>query len=355
MGPALDTVSLVSKGDLVIRARHRGRAGGLSWNSRVVARSSRPAAVTVGLCCNRDMALDEFRDLLERHGRPDLTTAIDGARICKADRTVSSGSSMSGTVLAVVAQGSKRLALGDHVYEYGAGQYLIASVDLPVTGYFVDAAPDRPALGFGLTLEPTVVAELLQQAGPGDLPRSPGTARLGIAVSDATDDLIDAVVRLLRLLDRPRDRRALAPLIKREILWRLMTGEQGDLVRQLGLADSSLSHITRAVRWIRENYTRPFRVGELARLSGLSVSAFHRNFQAVTAMTPIQFQKHIRLQAARLLLVHHPNDVTGVGHRVGYDSPSQFSREYRRLFGESPSRDAARMRAGKDSVAAALP
>lgn len=306
------------------------------------------------LCCNRGMSLDEFRDLLERHVRPDLTTAIDGVRICQADRTASPGTSMSGTVLAVVARGSKRLAVGDHVHEYGPGQYLVASVDLPVTGYFVDAAPDRPALGFGMTLEPAVIAELLVQAGPGELPPSPGTARPGIAVSGAPDELMDAIVRLLRLLDRPRDRRVLAPLVKREILWQLMTGEQGEAVRQLGLADSSLGHITRAVRWIRENYTRPFRVEELARLSGLSVSAFHKNFQAVTAMTPIQFQKHIRLQAARLLLANHPNDVTGVGHRVGYDSPSQFSREYRRLFGEPPSRDAARMR-GETTHAAALP
>jgi AraC-like DNA-binding protein len=206
-----------------------------------------------------------------------------------------------------------------------------------------------------MTLEPATIAELLLQAGPGDLPRSPGTARPGIAVSDAPDELLDAIVRLLRLLDRPRDRKALVPLVKREILWWLMTGEQGDVVRQLGVADSSLTHIRRAVRWIRENYTRPFRVEEVAQLSGMSVSAFHRNFQAVTAMTPIQFQKHIRLQAARLLLANRPNDITGVGHRVGYDSPSQFSREYRRQFGAPPSVDAVRMRGGAGPVAAALP
>jgi AraC-like DNA-binding protein len=262
---------------------------------------------------------------------------------------------MSGTVLAVIAQGSKRLAVGDSVYEYGAGQYLVASVDLPVTGHFVDAAPRHPTLGFGMTLEPATVAELLLQAGPGDLPQSPSGARPGIAVSDAPDELLDAIVRLLRLLDRPRDRKTLAPLVKREILWRLMTGEQGGTVRQLGLADSSLSHITRAVRWIRENYTRPFRIEEVAELSGMSVSAFHRNFQAVTAMSPIQFQKHIRLQAARLLLANNPHDITGVGNRVGYDSPSQFSREYRRLFGAPPSVDAVRMREGAGSTASALP
>jgi AraC-like DNA-binding protein len=301
------------------------------------------------------MSLDELCDLLERHVRPDLATAIDGVRICRADHAGSPVSSMSGTVLAVIARGGKRLALGDRVYDYGVGQYLVASVDLPVTGHVIDAAPGRPALGFGMTLEPATIAELLLQAGPGDLPRSPGTARPGIAVSDAPEELLDPVVRLLRLLDRPRDRKALVPLVKREILWRLMTGEQGEAVRQLGLADSSLSHISRAVRWIRENYARPFRVEEVAQLSGMSVSAFHRNFQAVTAMSPIQFQKHIRLQAARLLLANSPHDVTGVGTRVGYDSPSQFSREYRRLFGAPPSLDAMRMRGGAGPAAAALP
>src|SRR6202048_433531 len=292
------------------------------------------------------MSLDELRELLERHVRPDLTTAIDGVRICRVDHPLPPQSSMSGTVLAVIAQGGKRLALGDRVYEYGAGQYLVASVDLPVTGHVIDAAPGHPALSFGMTLEPAAIAELLLQVGPGDLPRSPGTARPGIAVSEAPDELLDAIVRLLRLLGRPRDRKALAPLFKREILWRLMTGEQGDVVRQLGLADSSLSHIRRAVRWIRENYDRPFRVEEVAQLSGMSVSAFHRNFQAVTAMSPIQFQKHIRLQAARLLLANSPNDITGVGNRVGYDSPSQFSREYRRLFGAPPSLHVVGLRGG---------
>jgi AraC-like DNA-binding protein len=300
--------------------------------------------------------MDELRDLLERHARPDLTTAIDGVRVCKAVHAVSPETSMSGTVLAVIAQGSKRLALGDSVYEYGPGQYLVASVDLPVTGHFVDVSPSRPTLGFGMTLEPAAIAEMLLQAGPGDLPGSPRTARPGIAVSDAPGELLDAIVRLLRLLDRPRDRNALVPLVKREILWRLMTGEQGEAVRQLGLADSSVSHIARAVRWIRENYTQPFRVEEVADLSGMSVSAFHRNFQAVTAMSPIQFQKQIRLQAARLLLANRPHDVTGVGYRVGYDSPSQFSREYRRQFGAAPSIDAVRMRAGDAGpTVAALP
>lgn len=300
------------------------------------------------------MYLEELRTLLARHARPDWTTAIDGVLISKVDRPDPPAPSMSGTVLAVIAQGAKRLALGDRVYEYGAGQYLVASVDLPVTGQFTQADPGRPALGFGLTLEPSAVAELLLQAGPGDTPRTGGGTPSGIAVSDAPPALLDAVVRLLRLLDEPRDRAVLAPLVKREILWRLITGEQGAAVRQFGLADSGLSHVSRAVRWIREHYAEPFRVEDVARLSGMSVSAFYRNFQAVTAMSPIQFQKQIRLQEARLLLATHPGDVTGVGHRVGYDNPSQFSREYRRQFGAPPSQDAARLRNTADTPAGVL-
>jgi AraC-like DNA-binding protein len=288
--------------------------------------------------------LEELRSLLARHARPDGTTAIDGVLVSKVDRSDPPAPSMSGTVFALIAQGAKRLALGERVYVYGSGQYLVASVDLPVTGQFTQAAPEQPALGFGLTLEPSAVAELLLQTGPEDTPLAGAGAPSGIAVADAPAPLLDAVVRLLRLLDEPRDQAVLAPLFKREILWRLITGEQSATVRQLGLADSSLSHISRAVRWIREHYADPFRVEDVARLSGMGVSAFYRNFRTVTAMSPIQFQKQIRLQEARLLLATHPGDVIGVGHRVGYDNPSQFSREYRRQFGAPPSQDAARMR-----------
>ncbi len=292
--------------------------------------------------CNR--RVDELRALLERHARPDWTTAIDGVMIGRAERAHESSASMSGVVLALIAQGAKTLALGDRVYEYRAGQYLVASVDLPVTGHYTEASPARPALGFGLRLDPAAIAELLLQAHPGDLVRADGGTPSALAVSDAPPELLDAAVRMLRLLDHPRDIPVLAPLIKREILWRLITGDQGAVIRQLGLADSSLSHVAHAVRWIRDHYHEPFRVDDVAKLAGMSVSAFYRNFQAVTAMSPIQFQKQIRLQQARLLLSTNPKDVTTVGHRVGYDSPSQFSREYRRQFGAPPSQDAARLR-----------
>ena len=305
-------------------------------------------------------SIEELAGLLDRHARPDLSTAIDGVRICKIDRTTAPSTSMSGTVVAMIAQGGKRLALGERMYEYTTGQYLVAPIDLPVTGHVMNASPDSPTLGFGMTLEPSTIAELLLNAGPGGVPRVSSATGPGIVVGDVTRELLDAIVRLVRLLDTPADRRALTPLVKREILWRLMTGPHGVVVRQLGLADSSLNHVTHAVQWIRDNYQQPFRVEDLAQLTGMSVSAFHRNFQAVTAMSPIQFQKHIRLHTARLMLVNQPHDVTGVGHRVGYTSVSQFSREYRRQFGAPPSLDALRLHrdgeaAAEGTVVAALP
>jgi transcriptional regulator GlxA family with amidase domain len=157
--------------------------------------------------------------------------------------------------------------------------------------------------------------------------------------------LLDAVARMLRLLDHPADAPVLAPLIEREILWRLLTGPHAAVIRQTGMADSGLSHVSRAIRWIRDNYAQPLRIADLARLAGMSPSAFHRRFRAVTAMSPLQFQKRIRLQEARSLLVARGGDVAGVGHLVGYDSPTQFNREYRRLFGAPPGQDAARLRA----------
>ncbi|MFK4090089.1 AraC family transcriptional regulator N-terminal domain-containing protein [Kribbella sp. NPDC020789] len=283
--------------------------------------------------------MDELRGLLRRHVRPDETTAIDGLHIAKIERSGPPSPSMSGIVLAVLAEGAKRLAVGDRVCVYRPGEFLVASVDLPVTGHFVDATVAEPAVGMALVLDPALIADLLLHAGPDDLPRPQAGPVPGIAVGKLTDELLDSLVRIVRLLERPRDQAVLAPMLKREIHWHLLTGDQGAAVRQLGLADSSLNHITRAARWIRDNYAEPFRVEDLARLSGMSPSGFYRHFQTVTALSPIQFQKQIRLQQARLLLAASPRDIAAVAHRVGYDSASQFSREYRRQYGVPPSRD----------------
>jgi AraC-like DNA-binding protein len=284
--------------------------------------------------------MDELRTLIARHARPDETTAIDGVLLSAVPERGVPRASTTGTVLAVIVQGAKRLALGDRVYDYGPGQYLVASVDLPVTGHWTRASRAEPALGFGLVLRPAVIASLLLEAPP-----APATAPSALGVADAEPALLDAVLRMVRLLDQPRDRAVLAPMLEREILWRVLNGPLGPTVRQIGIADSSLTHISRAVRWITEHLSEPFRVAELARACGMSTSAFHRSFHAVTALSPIQFQKQLRLQRSRLLLLTGHADVATVAHRVGYDSVSQFSREYRRQFGLPPGRDAARLRA----------
>ncbi|WP_427893120.1 AraC family transcriptional regulator N-terminal domain-containing protein [Kribbella sp. GL6] len=278
--------------------------------------------------------LAELRRLiLGAAGREQL---IDGLLLSIVDAPTPPAAGLASPTFALVAQGRKRLALGSQVFEYGAGDYLVVSVDLPVTGHFLEASPVAPCLGVGLELRPSTIASLLL-----DSAAKPGAPVRGLVVSRAPDDLVDAVIRLLRLLDSPEDARVLGPLVEREILWRLLRSPQGAAVRDIGLADSSLSHVARVIRWIRDHYTEPFRVEELAEMAGLSPSAFHRHFRTVTELTPIQFQKKIRLQEARLRVVGLGEDVTSAGYAVGYDSPSQFSREYRREFGAPPSRDRA--------------
>jgi AraC-like DNA-binding protein len=283
------------------------------------------------------VSLAELRTLIARHADRD----VPGLILSRTTEVTEPTAVLTGPVAAFVAQGAKRAVLGDRIYEYRAGQYLVVSVDLPVTGNFTEASPSVPFLGVGLLLDPAEVAALLLDA---DSRLRRAATHPGIAVSDASPELVDALVRLLRLLDQPRDLPVLAPLLKKEIIWRLVTGPQGAMVRQIGLADSSLTHIARAIRWIREHHAERLRIDDLAQLCTMSATTFHRQFRAVTAMTPVQFQKRIRLHEARLLLVDRTHDVTTVSYLVGYESPSQFSREYRRQFGLPPGRDAERLR-----------
>lgn len=290
--------------------------------------------------------LDRLRRLITRHARSDETTAIDGVLLSAAETVGEPRTATSGTVFALIAQGAKRLAIGERVYEYRAGQYLVASVDLPVTGHYSEASREAPALGFGLVLRPSTIAGLLLDAGLPEEYRSRSLAPPGLGVADAGPELLDAVIRMVMLLENPGDRAVLAPMIEREILWRLITGPLGPTVRQIGLADSSMTQVSRAVRWITEHYAEPFRVADLARSCGMSTSAFHRSFRAVTTLSPIQFQKQIRLHNSRLRLMAGVEDVSTVGYHVGYDSASQFNREYKRVFGSPPGRDVLRLRKG---------
>jgi AraC-like DNA-binding protein len=277
-----------------------------------------------------------LRDVIGRHAHNEHTaTPIDGLMITATDRPTEPRPGIAVRSLAVVVQGAKRMMVGDGVFDYRAGECLVVSLDLPAIGRVTEA----PFLGFGVRLDPAEIASLLVEAA------TPPVAAPAIAVAPAGDDLLGAGGRLVGLLDAPGDAPILAPLYRREILWRLLNGPHGGLVRRIGLADGNLAHIARAVTWIRQNYRETVRVDELAALAGMSGSVFHRHFRAVTKLTPIQYQKAIRLQEARLLLVAGRGDVAEISHLVGYDSTSQFSREYRRRFGSPPGRDGARLRA----------
>jgi AraC-like DNA-binding protein len=283
--------------------------------------------------------LDELRALLARH-HGHHGERLPGVIVRSNDAPTEPTTAMSEPTFVLVASGRKRTTLGDKVFEYGPGQFLIVPVELPVTAHVIQATRAEPYLVFGLALKPAVIAGLLLETAAGT--RAPAEAP-AIVVSEATDDLLDPVVRLLRLLDRPADIPILARATEREILWRLINGEQGPMIRQIGLADSRLSQVARGIRWIRQHHAELFRIEDVARVAGMSVTSFHRHFRAVTTMSPLQFQKQIRLQHARTRLIAATGEVAAVGYDVGYDSPSQFSREYRRLFGAPPGRDAARL------------
>lgn len=268
---------------------------------------------------------------------------MPGLLLARSGITTASEIEVVGPAVGLIVQGAMRTVLGDHVFRYGAGQYALKPVELPVTCAITTATEREPYLAAVLRLDPAKITELLLSTNP---PRSSvPTESRGIAVSTAGPGLLDAFTRLVDLLDQPGDIPVLAPLYEREILWRLLTGNQGGLVRQLGLADSRLSHIARAIGWIRAHYDEPLRIHELATLASMSPRSFHRHFRDVTRLTPVQYQKRIRLQEARALLFAMPDDVAGAGYAVGYDDPSQFSREYRRMFGAPPGQDIARLRA----------
>ncbi|SEM08078.1 transcriptional regulator, AraC family [Pseudoxanthomonas sp. GM95] len=245
--------------------------------------------------------------------------------------------------LCLVAQGGKQVLLGSEVFEYDASHHLLASVDLPVTGRVTVASPQRPYLCLILRMDPVQIAALLGELQLTDTDLPPPTRGLNLGPADPA--LIDVAVRMMRLLDTPDDLPALAPLLMRELLYRLLRSDQGGMLRHIAVADSPGQRITRAIGWLREHYRQPLRIDTIARHAHMSPSSLHQHFKAITAMSPLQYQKQLRLQEARRLLLAGAPDAASAGHEVGYESPSQFSREYSRLFGAPPLRDIARLRA----------
>jgi AraC-like DNA-binding protein len=242
----------------------------------------------------------------------------------------------------IIAQGSKQMLLGEEVFHYDPGHYLISTIALPVVTNVIEASDEKPYLGFQLNLDPMVVAEVLMESKI-ETKKSDASVK-AMNVSSIKAELLDATLKLVRLLDTPDEIEFLAPLIIREIIYRLLRSEQGARLNHLLTSEGDMRRITRAVNHLREHIDEPLKIESMARQLGMSVSSFHEHFKSVTAMSPVQFQKQIRLQEARRLMLGENLDVASASFRVGYEDPSYFSREYKKLFGAPPQRDIARLR-----------
>ena len=298
-------------------------------------------------------APDALRDTRASLARRILARAPDGAvhqppelpglMLIRLDQPILNTCSVYEPCVALIVQGGKRVLLGDETLTYGEDRYLIASMDLPVKTAVMQASPERPYLGVALRLDWREIASLMLEspaAPAGTVPRDSRAMTTGAL----TTPLLEAFDRLLALLDQPEHIPALAPLIKREIHYRLLTGEAGARLRQIATVDTQSHQVARAIASLNARFTEPLRVETLARESGMSLSTFHHHFKTLTAMSPLQYQKQLRLQEARRLMLSEVMDAASAGHRVGYESPSQFSREYSRMFGAPPLRDVERMR-----------
>jgi AraC-like DNA-binding protein len=286
----------------------------------------------------------ELAALIERFASSEgvHATAVPRLQLARMHAPRGPMSGVHDASLCLIVQGRKQVMLGDEVYEYDASRYLVASVDLPVTGCVIEASEAVPYLCLVLRLAPAEIATLVTQADAAKAPL-PAPSR-GLSLSRCEPELLDAAVRLMRLLDSPQDIALLAPLIEREILYRLLRSEQGGMLRHIGIADSQGQRVAKAIGWVRENYDQPLRIERIAQQVHMSASALHHHFKAVTAMSPLQYQKQLRLQEARRLMLSEVMDAATASHRVGYESPSQFSREYSRMFGAPPVRDVERLR-----------
>ena len=244
--------------------------------------------------------------------------------------------------LCIVAQGAKIVMIGDDTYGYEAGQMALYSIDVPMAGRVTRASPSEPYLLLMIDLDAEKIAELAVRVFPHGLPqpRDPRTLYVG----DAGTHIIDAAARLLDLMAQPVEAELLAPLVRDEILIRLLRGPMGSRVARIGQSGSSVQRIAKAVSWLRANFDQPANVEELAKLVNMSVTSFHRQFKAVTGMSPLQYQKTLRLQEARRLMLTAMLDAGQASRRVGYASASQFTREYGRFFGSAPTKDINRLR-----------
>jgi AraC-like DNA-binding protein len=287
---------------------------------------------------------EELAELVARAvGENGTVEAPGGLRLLRQSSPTPKDHGVSSPAFCVIAQGSKEVLLGNDSYRYDADRYLITAAALPTATRVTGASEERPYLGVVLELDPALVGSVMVEAGH-PAPREHAAAR-AFEVSPLDAGLLDAVVRLVGLLDSPAEEaRFLRPLVTREIVFRLLKGEQGDRLRQIAVLGGHSHRIARALERLRKDFDRPLRIEDIARELGMSVSGFHHHFKAVTAMSPLQFQKHLRLQEARRLMLGEELDAASAGYRVGYGDASHFTREYKRLFGAPPMRDVERLR-----------
>jgi AraC-like DNA-binding protein len=292
-------------------------------------------------------AMDELRAIVMRAGDKWTSTGLPRVSMVKAEAC---SDQVYQPMVHLVLQGSKSLSVGDKLLCFEPASYFLVPVDVPAIGQITPEGYGRPYLAISLTLDPVIIASMF-----GDLPELRTAGKVpSFSVSGAEPELIDAWLRMMRLVDRPKEAAVLAPMIEREILFRVLQGPQGDMLRQMARTESRMSQVRRAIDWIRAHFAEPFRVEPLAGMTGMSVAVFYRHFRAVTAMTPIQYQKRLRLLEARRMLLFEPRDAAAIAFSVGYESASQFSREYARMFGLPPMRDMARFKVPPPSKLSAL-
>ncbi|MDR6713038.1 AraC-like DNA-binding protein [Pseudomonas hunanensis] len=287
----------------------------------------------------------ELSGLIMRH-TPEpggVQSPIEGLFLSRYEENLRGMPALAQPALCILAQGNKTLFLGDEQYTYDPLHYMVVSVTLPITGAMLDASPANPCTGLRLDIDPAEISQLIAESGPMLVPPLPSGRGLFVERSDAP--FLDALLRLVRLLDSPRDIAVLAPLVRRELLYRVLRGPQGYRLYELALANSQTHRVCQAIAWLNQHYQLPLRIDDLAREVNLSTSTLHHRFKAVTSMSPLQYQKQLRLQEARRLMLNDGIEAAVAGYRVGYESPSQFSREYSRLYGAPPIRDVARLRA----------
>ncbi len=273
---------------------------------------------------------------------------LEGIRFYRSSVPTELNPTMSDPAFAVIAQGSKELYLGEDRYQYDPYHYCLGTIELPVASHVIEASRERPYLSFRLELDPILVGSVMTELGHTARPMRTDVKAFNVSSLDA--GLLDAVVRLIRLIDTPTEARVLIPLVKREIICRLLLGKQGDRLRYIAAMAGYTSPIARAIERLREEFDQQIRIDDVAQEIGLSVSSFHHQFKAVTALTPLQFQKQLRLQEARRLMLGEHLDAASTAYRVGYNDASHFNREYKRLFGLPPMRDVERLQeaAGQD-------